>query len=182
MHAVEPAVGRPRLDEGWTTHSGSVGFRGTLSSAHPQNQDSREISLRQPMQTGATSRRSAYLAEESPSVEFPSDVDLGLVRAQVEMLNGLLSTAQSSGHVLIYQQRLAEFAQKIREASRLATNLANEVEQSRSATICSSTCISSVGPRRSRSPAPQSAERQIPGAAPMQWPTKAMECVSAERK
>ena len=46
-------------------------------------------------------------------------------------MNGLLSSEQSLGQVLIYQQRLTEFSQKIREASRLATNLANEVEQSR---------------------------------------------------
>ena len=131
VHAVEAAVGRPRLDEGWTTHRGSECYRGTLSSCLSQNQDARTISERPLMLNSGTSRHSVYLPEESPSREFPSDVDLGLVRAQVELLNGLLSTEQSSGQVLIYQQRLAEFAQKIREASRLATNLTNEVEQSR---------------------------------------------------
>jgi chromosome segregation ATPase len=130
-HAVEAAVGRPRLDESWTTHRGSEGYRGTLSSCLSQNPDAWTNSERPLMLNSGTSRHSAYLPEESPSREFPSDVDLGLVRAQVEMLNGLLSTEQSAGQVLIYQQRLAEFALKIREASRLATNLANEVEQSR---------------------------------------------------
>jgi hypothetical protein len=52
-------------------------------------------------------------------------------RAQVEVLSKLLETGPCSGQVLIYQQRLTEFAQKIREASRLATSLAGEVEQAR---------------------------------------------------
>jgi hypothetical protein len=47
------------------------------------------------------------------------------------MLSGLLSPEQSSGPVLIYQHHLAEFARKIRQASRLTTDLVNEIEQSR---------------------------------------------------
>ena len=131
VHAVAAAVGRPRFDADWMKHCGSESYRGSRSSFLPQSQDSREISLRAPMHSGGTSLQSACRAEESATVEFPNNVDLGLVGALVEMLNGLLSKEQSSGHILIYQQRLIEFAQKIREASRLATNLANEVEQSR---------------------------------------------------
>lgn len=68
---------------------------------------------------------------EPPSMAFPSDADLAFVRGQVELLGGLLGPGPSSRHVLVYQQRLAEFSRKIREASRLATDLVNEVERSR---------------------------------------------------
>jgi hypothetical protein len=90
----------------------------------------RPITERLPLPGGGASLLAVYLPDDPPSNEFPSDVDLALVQAQVEMLNRLLSTEQSAGHVLIYQQRLAEFCHKMREASRLATNLANEVVQS----------------------------------------------------
>jgi len=62
---------------------------------------------------------------------FPGDADLALVQGQVETLNELLNPALWSGQVLIQQQRLAEFSQKMREASRLAAHLASAVEQSR---------------------------------------------------
>jgi hypothetical protein len=69
--------------------------------------------------------------EAFPPKAFPGDVDLALVRGQVEMLTALLDTQHAAGKIIIYHKRLLEFSQKIREASRLATELANEVEQSR---------------------------------------------------
>ena len=85
VHAGEAAAGRARLDEGWTSHPGSECYRGARPSCLPQNQDSQAISERPLMLNSGTSRLSVYLPEEPPSREFPSDVDLGLVRAQVEL-------------------------------------------------------------------------------------------------
>jgi hypothetical protein len=68
---------------------------------------------------------------ESPGLAFPSDADLALVRGQIELLNELLRPKPAAGQVLIYQRRLSEFTQKMREASRLATHLSSEVELSR---------------------------------------------------
>jgi hypothetical protein len=84
-----------------------------------------------PARNGEWYPRLQYTPGESPSLAFPSDADLALVRGQIQLLNQLLQPKQAAGQVLIYQRRLSEFTQKMREASRLATHLASEVELSR---------------------------------------------------
>jgi hypothetical protein len=89
------------------------------------------VSDQLPARNGMWSSRSQHAPQASPAVAFPSEADLALVRGQIELLNELLRPEQAAGQVLIYQRRLSEFTQKMREASRLATHLASEVELSR---------------------------------------------------
>ncbi len=129
---VEILTVKARTDEGWPDHHPSGRFRAAVSSSSPQDEESSHAASGRLGLIGVgTSLQPSCFAEEPVSEAFPSDADLSLVRAQVAMLNKLLSTEKSSGHVLIYQKRLVEFSQKIREASRLTSNLASEVEQTR---------------------------------------------------
>jgi hypothetical protein len=129
--AVELTVANARTDEGWADHRPSERFRAVVTSSAPPNGEPRAGSEWLPKLRNV--RCSPFVGQGEETVErtFPREADLALVRAQVQILEQLLRTGPSSEHVLIYQRRLMEFALRIREASRLATSLASEVEQTR---------------------------------------------------
>jgi DNA repair exonuclease SbcCD ATPase subunit len=130
--AVEVTTVKARTDEGWADHHPSERFRAAVtSSAPPDGGGPSGRSDWLPKLRSVTALPCSALGDETSERTFPRDADLALVRAQVEILDQLLRTERSMGHVLIYQQRLTEFALKLREASRLASSLASEVEQTR---------------------------------------------------
>jgi hypothetical protein len=129
--AVEVTMTRARTDEGWADHHPSERFRAVVTTSVPHDGGPAARSEWLPKLRSVTSSPFSVPEEEASKRTFPREADLALVRAQVDVLNELLRTGPATGHVLIYQQRLIEFALKIREASRLASSLANEVEQTR---------------------------------------------------
>jgi hypothetical protein len=132
----EVATVKAWTDEGWADHHPSGRFRAAVASGVPHDggpparsewgAEGWALEVRE----DPDSARFGFPQPRTPDC-FPGEADLALVRALVEILNQLLRCGPASGHVLIYQQRLTEFALKIREASRLAQSLASAVEQSR---------------------------------------------------
>jgi chromosome segregation ATPase len=129
---AEVTTARARSEEGRADHHGvgnselfsrRAGLRGAGARAVPDGGDLLGVGVPVPA-------RPARQPEESPIPAFPDAADLALVRGQAERLTELLSAGRSSGPVLIYQRDLAEFSRRIREVSRLATKLVNEVEAS----------------------------------------------------
>jgi hypothetical protein len=129
--AVEITTGKARTDEGWADHHPSERFRAAVTSSMPPDGGTPARSEWLPKLRSTASSPFPVLEDETLERAFPREADLALVRAQVEVLNQLLRAGPATGHVLIYQQRLTQFVQKIREASRLASSLASAVEQSR---------------------------------------------------
>jgi hypothetical protein len=129
--AGELATANARTDEGWADHRPSERFRAVVtSSARPDSEPSAGSEWLPKLRTVPSSSFFVQ-GDETAERTFPREADLALVRAQVQILEQLLRTGPSTGHVLIYQRRLMEFALRIREASRLASSLASEVEQTR---------------------------------------------------
>jgi hypothetical protein len=129
--AVERTAARARTDEGWADHRPSERFRAVVTSSAPPNGELSAGSESLPKLRTVPCFPFFASEEETTERTFPREADLALVQAQVQILEQLLRTGPSTGHVLIYQRRLMEFALRIREASRLASSLASEVEQTR---------------------------------------------------
>jgi hypothetical protein len=120
-----------RRDGGLADYHPSERFRAAVISSVPSDGGPPTRSEWLPQLRSLTASPVAVPGDDPPERTFPREADLALVRAQVEVLNQLLSSGPSTGHVLIYQKRLTEFTLKIREASRLASSLASEVERTR---------------------------------------------------
>jgi hypothetical protein len=131
VSAVELTAAKARTDEGWAEHRPSDRFRAVVTSSAPPNCEPPAGSDWLPKLRTVPCSPFVIQGEETAERTFPREADLALVRAQVQILEQLLRTGPSTGHVLIYQRRLMEFALRIREASRLASSLASAVEQAR---------------------------------------------------
>ena len=129
--AVEITIAKARTEEGWADHPPAERFPAAVTfSADGEPAAWSECPPKLEAPTSSPIPGPGVEAETSERT-FPRESDLALVGAQLEMLDQLLRTGPSTGHVLIDQRRLTEFVLMIRKARRLASSLARVVEQTR---------------------------------------------------